>query len=211
MKLSQAILVGVLSCAVGAGATYFLMKEDIKHHYEPDPVVTIEGVDLHPATAKTYIQNYGRRVTPIHGYVHDSITGQWNGQDSIADTRCVWFPVAEIAQMDSILHSSDSLSGIRIYLAAYNDNYHEQGQNFEAIPPEKYWNKTTLIMVATHDSAVVVNGHNRKIHVDYLPADASGKLVKGKTILRSVTPENKGELCPPGDCPLEGALLLATE
>lgn len=207
MKLSHAVLTGILCFATGAGGTYFLMKEDIKRHYQPDgPALSdVNGVDLTPAQAAAYVRNYGRRVQYIAGY-QDSARS-WVKRDSLHDTRCVWFPKGEISQLDSIMRSNDTLSGLRIYLAAYDFNYHEQtaAGKYEKIPPMAYWNRTTLIMVPTYDG---VNKQGDSIHIDFITREPRGKLLAGKAFLRDASPENKGELCPPGNCPEKGALLM---
>ncbi|WP_143159923.1 hypothetical protein [Chitinophaga jiangningensis] len=135
-------------------------------------------------------------------------TGGWKIVKGQRNTRCIWFPKAEIQNMASIICRNDSLDGVRFYLANYNLKYTDTlpTREYENAPPMVYRNKTTLIMVPTWDS--VPKGDTTHYHRDFIVLDSKGKVIKGRTFLRAINPENKGELCPPGDCGPDGALLL---
>jgi len=102
------------------------------------------------------------------------------------NTRCVWFSMERIRTLDSLLkkEKSDGLGtdGIRIYFGTY-PQYCKPGVNH----PHAFRN--TILFVSTKDSL-------QKFHRDYF------------TTTVHMIPENKGELCPPGDCYANGALLL---
>jgi len=104
------------------------------------------------------------------------------------NTRSIWFSFQRIETLykrlkydrDTLKYGTD---GLRIYLGKYPLEY-ASGQK------HPHAGQNTIVFVSTKDSL-------RKYHRDYF-----------KQVMR-IVPENKGELCPPGDCPGNGALLLA--
>lgn len=103
------------------------------------------------------------------------------------NTRVIWFPFSRIEslylRMKAEQEAGMGTDGLRIYLAKYPKEYAPGKKHPHA-------NQNTLVLVSTKDSL-------KRFHRDYY----YDKLLRE-------SPENKGELCPPGDCPFNGALLL---
>ncbi|TDO23881.1 hypothetical protein [Pedobacter duraquae] len=108
------------------------------------------------------------------------------------NTRTIWFSFERIENLykrlkydrDTMKYGTD---GIRIYFAKYPKEYAPGHAHPHA-------GQNTILFVSTKDSL------QKKYHRDYYTQ--SPRPIP-------LTPENKGELCPPGDCPGNGALLLA--
>ena len=122
-------------------------------------------------------------------------------------TRTVWLSTSRIKMLYDILqYDTDQglkTDGLRIYFAKYPGK-DSSGQKY----PHAYRN--TLVFVSTKDSTVHKGKGTLTYHRDYYTG-ASVNGIKSQSNIKSTNrivsiPENKGELCPPGDC--AGALLL---
>lgn len=115
------------------------------------------------------------------------------GLDLKQNTRAVWLPFSRIENLYFLLKNEQEkmgTDGLRIYFGRYPKEY-EPGKRH---PHAK---QNTLLFVSTKsDSVKTKEGLFVKIHRDYF-----------NQVIGTI-PENKGELCPPGDCPGSGALLL---
>lgn len=163
------------------------------------------------AVAKHYVTNYAQHADSV------AIDTLLTGNPEIdshrpkpkprPDTRCIWFSKERLAAVLKELEKEKG-SGVRFYLATYNDQYVINPTVKDAPKPEKkYWGYNTLIMVSTRDTTTSMG----KIHQDYY-SDLNPNLMKGSKrqgFIVGFTPENKGELCPPpADCFDFGASLL---
>lgn len=109
--------------------------------------------------------------------------------DNFENTRTVWLPYNRIVQLYEYLKKDyedgkTGTDGLRIYFARYPQT-DQAGVKYE------HPNYNTLVFVSTKKNKADTTKHD-----DYYVQ------------VGMITPENKGELCPPGDCPTNGARLL---
>jgi len=169
-------------------------KETVNDNSKATISMDNDTVDV--PTARQYVKNYA-----VHaGYV-DS-TGRRGDSTKIHETRCIWFSKERLRAIVRKL-DRESGDGVRFYLITYNDKYDTTTLHKTPIPPVPYWGKNTLLMVSTKPSDA--------LHIDYYTNHhhRGAKDINSGFIV-GMTPENRGELCPPpANCPQIGATLLA--
>lgn len=165
------------------------------------------------AVAKHYVTNYAVHADSV------AIDTLLTGNPEIdshhpkpkprPDTRCIWFSKDRLKAVLKQLESEKG-SGVRFYIATYNDQYviNPAVKNTNQ-PEKKYWGYNTLIMVSTKDTTNAMGLIHKDYYSDLNPNLLSGKSNKKHGFIVGFTPENKGELCPPpSECFDFGATLL---
>jgi hypothetical protein len=104
------------------------------------------------------------------------------------------------------LHNQDPVNnpipnlGVRIYFGTYPTNGND---------PIKFRSRNTTIFVTTNELDTTINGKDTIIHKDlYNIVKHSGSLLNKPLLFRSYAIQDKGEICPPGNCSSYGASLL---
>lgn len=116
-----------------------------------------------------------------------------HGGDSLPNTRAVWFSLERLKLLIDQLEL-DGGDGIRIYFAAYDDDYTGSAPG-SSVPPAHFWGHNTLLLVPTRDS--MANGNT--YHRDYFFRGNQLMATPADTTLLSAPSEieNRGNVCPP--------------
>lgn len=154
----------------------YAMQTTAQTNQQENTVLSSESATVPIDVAYRMVANYAPRA----GFVE-------RDGEQLPNTRTVWF---SLEQLNAFINEieRDGGDGIRFYLAAYDDDYSETGDNTD-VPPAEYWGYNTLLLVPTRDSTA--NGVT--YHRDYLTPAGVG----------TSTIQNRGNLCPPlcGDDP----------
>jgi hypothetical protein len=158
------------------------------------------------AEAKAYVKNYAPKAGFVDSSPEDIAAGQPKKKP---DTRCIWFSKERLQAMLDKLEKEEG-NGIRFYLAAYDKTYPDVPPDGSAHqPPKAYWGYNTLIMVSTKPDQ---NAQGMQINKDYyedLENGAKTGVAKKGGFIVKLTPENRGEICPPpANCYDLGATLI---
>lgn len=170
-----------------------------------DTTVIPDSVIVPVKEAKVYIDNYSTKAGFVDATPEEIAQGKPKKKP---DTRCIWFSKDRLQAMLNQLEKEKG-NGIRFYLATYDKAYLEKQAKKSASHPQKeYWGYNTLVMVSTRPAK---NDSGQPINKDYYFDIEKGVPTGGKDngFIVGMTPENRGELCPPpADCFKEGATLL---
>ena len=170
-----------------------------------DTTVIPDSVIVPVKEAKVYINNYSSKAGFVDATPEDIAAGKPKKKP---DTRCIWFSKERLQAMLSQLENEKG-NGIRFYLATYNKKYLEAQTKKSASHPQKeYWGYNTLLMVSTKQAKNDAGEQiNKDYYVDLEKSTPTADNQKGFIV--TITPENRGELCPPpADCFKQGATLL---
>lgn len=173
----------IATFAIGLALGYFLFKGALANPVDPLADYDISHFEM--AKCKGTIVDEASEICVDSAYqMVQTYRGRLFEKEP---TRTIWFSYKRIEKLYNKLKadrdSGMATDGLRIYFGTYPKEYKSGKKHPHA-------KKNTIIFVSTKDSL------NGKFHRDYY-----------NNVMRLV-PENKGELCPPGDCPSMGALLL---
>jgi len=170
-----------------------------------DTTVIPDSVIVPVKEAKVYIDNYSSKAGFVDATPEEIAAGKPKKKP---DTRCIWFSKDRLQAMLNQLEKEKG-NGIRFYLATYDKKYLEaQTKKSAGHPQKEYWGYNTLVMVSTKPAK---NDEGEAINKDYYVDIEKGTPATGRQggFIVSLTPENRGELCPPpADCFKQGATLL---
>ncbi len=172
----------IATFAIGLALGYFLFKGALADPVEPMSHMDISKFKIGKCEQ---VADLGAEICVDSAY---QMVQTYKGRlFDTKTTRTVWFSYKRMARLFHKLRADSAAGkgtdGLRIYFGTYP-------KEFAAGKKHPHAKKNTVIFVSTKDSL------NGQFHRDYFDN------------VYKIAPENKGELCPPGDCLAMGALLL---
>jgi len=174
-------------------------------HTSVDTTAIPDSVLVPLKEAKAYVTNYSSKAGFVDSTPEEITSGKPKKKP---DTRCIWFSKERLQAMLNQLENEKG-NGIRFYLATYDKHYPDvQTKKSENHPPKEYWGYNTLLMVSTrpakNEQGVAIN---KDYYIDLVKGTPQASKPNGFIV--GITPENRGEICPPpANCFDQGATLL---